>query len=511
MKTTIKKLMFCALALLAVGSVKAETEVYDFTTLEGNPINQDAEHYAAGTTLYLLALGENNFNNRFAIGPKERTGQNGFYFRKVNDTFKGLYSPYDKRNFSILNLVKGNRVTLTLSNNVETLKFVDGDAVVSGKTYTVEAGNLDFVTTGSVYIEKVVIEDPVLSETVNVGVVGYSNTYDFTSETNNTYLISVASGLGDNIPYLLNTANKTFDNKFAVGPSSRTVTNGAEFIFKNYNTEKGFKIGYDNRNFSILDLKAGETLTITFTGGGLKVTGTSILSGLSTNESPVSGNQYTITADGRVDLTTSANNTYIQSIVIAKAEQNTGGATLVSENALDFTDVDDIKAYVASSASAGSVTFKQVKKVPANTPLYLTAESAVSVEVPVLDGDAETIDANLLKGSASATTSLTSTADTKYYVFGVLNDEAGFYPVSTSKALTSAAGKAYLQLTAAQAAAAAARINMVFDDESETTGIQTVAPAVAAGGDAVFNLRGQRVAQPAKGLYIVNGKKVMFK
>lgn len=494
MKTTIKKLMFCALALLAVGSVKAETEVYDFTALEGNPINQDAEHYAAGTTLYLLAVADNNFNNRFAIGPNSRTGANGFYFRKANTIYKGLYSQYKDRIFSILNLVKGNRVTLTLSNNVETLKFVGGDAVVSGKTYTVAAnGNLDFVTTDGVYIEKVVIVDPVSSETITIGSVGYSNTADFTEKD---------AFVQERNP-LTSSEGDAFSN-FSLADGVKIGDTGYDVQFVK---EYGLKFLWANKYLTIKSLKEGEKVTFTFTGSTLNVYGTSLLEGVSTNGTLTSGTAYTVITDGSLVLNP-GKGTNIKSISIEKEAVNTGGATLVSENALDFTDVDDIKAYVASSASAGSVTFKQVKKVPANTPLYLTAETAVSVEVPVLDGDAETIATNLLKGSASATTSLISTAETKYYVFGVLNDEAGFYPVSTSKALTSAAGKAYLQLTAAQAAA---RINMLFADESETTGIQTVAPAVAAGGDAVFNLRGQRVAQSAKGLYIVNGKKVMFK
>ena len=518
MNKTLKKITLCTLALLAVGAAKvnAATETYDFTTFDGetiNPINQDADHYATGTTLFLLAVEGNNFNNRFAIGPNSRTGTNGFYFRKANATYKGLYSQWENRNFSILNLVKGNRVTLTLCNNVSTLKFVDGDAVVSDRTYTVAAdGNLDFVTTGGVYIEKVVIEDPVSTVPVTVGVVGYSNTYDFTNENNNTCLISVASGLGNNIPYLLNTEDKTFDNKFAVGPSSRTVTDSKEFIFKKWNTEKGFKIGYDNRNFSILDLKAGETLTITFTGGGLKVTGTSILSGLSANDSPVSGTQYTVTAGGgRVDLTTTANNTYIESVNISKAAQNIGGSTLVSEKALDFTGVTEIAAYVATAASEGTVTFNRVYKVDAGTPLYLKADAAVSVDVPVLVGDPEIISTNLLKGSATNTTSLQSTGDTKYYVFGVLNGEAGFYPVSTSKTLTSAAGKAYLQLTADQAPAAARGISMIFEHGSETTGISTAKVNTQADDNAWYTLQGVRVAQPTRGIYVRNGKKIIVK
>ena len=137
---------------------------YDFTEKDGNPINQDAEHKVTsnGTSLFLLAYDENtNFDNRFAIGPDSRTGNNGFYFRNNNATYKGLFTGYDNRNFSVLNLKKGDKVTLTLSNNAETLKFVDGDVVISGKAYTAkEDGNMDFVTlTGGVYIEKVVIAE----------------------------------------------------------------------------------------------------------------------------------------------------------------------------------------------------------------------------------------------------------------------------------------------------------------------------------------------------------------
>ena len=46
--------------------------------------------------------------------------------------------------------------------------------------------------------------------------------------------------------------------------------------------------------------------------------------------------------------------------------------------------------------------------------------------------------------------------------------------------------------------------------DSETTGIETVKANQTQNGE-YFNLAGQRVAQPTKGLYIVNGKKVIIK
>ena len=49
-----------------------------------------------------------------------------------------------------------------------------------------------------------------------------------------------------------------------------------------------------------------------------------------------------------------------------------------------------------------------------------------------------------------------------------------------------------------------------INNDSETTGIQSVNSGQLT-VDSYFNLAGQRVVQPTKGLYIVNGKKVVIK
>ena len=46
---------------------------------------------------------------------------------------------------------------------------------------------------------------------------------------------------------------------------------------------------------------------------------------------------------------------------------------------------------------------------------------------------------------------------------------------------------------------------------AKSTAVQAITAQKAAAAAEYFNLAGQRVAQPTKGLYIVNGKKVMFK
>ena len=70
-----------------------------------------------------------------------------------------------------------------------------------------------------------------------------------------------------------------------------------------------------------------------------------------------------------------------------------------------------------------------------------------------------------------------------------------------------AAGKAYLRV-ANKADESAPELSLSFG--SEATGIKAIANSVAV-NSSIFNLSGQRVAQPTKGLYIVNGKKVVMK
>ena len=189
--------------------------IYDFTAISGNPINQDANHYAEGTELYLLAIDGDVYDNRFAIGPNSRKGDNGFYFRIASADYKGLYSQYDKRNFSILNLKQGDKVTINISKADQTLKFSDTSKVLeitsatdntaaklaegatakSGTAYYITGDcNLDFVTTGGVYIESVKIEEaaegdtaPTIAETVSKPTI--------TDNGDNT--ISITAGVSD--------------------------------------------------------------------------------------------------------------------------------------------------------------------------------------------------------------------------------------------------------------------------------------------------------------------------
>ncbi len=170
--------------------------------------------------------------------------------------------------------------------------------------------------------------------------------------------------------------------------------------------------------------------------------------------------------------------------------------TLTSAYNLDFTGIEGLKAYIATSVSDKKVQMTQVNKVPAGTGLVLKATTPGSaVKVPVFDGTSpDDVSSNKMVGSATETTAIAANA-------GYILIEGVFQPASAG---TLPAGKAYLNI----AVASAHPLSLDFGD-GDVTGIEnlTIMPS-RKGEGMVYDLQGRRVAQPAKGLYIVNGKKV---
>ena len=173
--------------------------------------------------------------------------------------------------------------------------------------------------------------------------------------------------------------------------------------------------------------------------------------------------------------------------------------TYVTTAALDFTAVDGLDAYVATSANASSVTMTKVEApVPAGTPLMLIGTKNTEYNVPVV-ASASAPAGNLLR-AGDGTTVIGGTSKYDY----ILYTDGLFYRANEGAL---AAGKAYLHLD--EAPAGARSLNIVFDDEevtsiSEELRVKNEKSVPAAG---YFDLQGRKVAQ----LYIVNGKKVVIK
>lgn len=167
-----------------------------------------------------------------------------------------------------------------------------------------------------------------------------------------------------------------------------------------------------------------------------------------------------------------------------------GYATYCSEYDLNLSGV---KAYTAT-LSGSDVTFtQQTGKVVAGTGLLIKAEAG-TVNIPVVAEGAAAVTDNALVGVLANTVVGAGS-------FVLMNGAqgVGFYK-TTADEFTVGAHTAYI---AALPAGARSFIGFDFD---ATTGIEAVAAEKTIG--EVYNLNGQRVVAPQKGLYIVNGKKV---
>ena len=173
---------------------------------------------------------------------------------------------------------------------------------------------------------------------------------------------------------------------------------------------------------------------------------------------------------------------------------------------------NDVTAWYAKEVqevSAGNnriVMKKFTNGIPANTGALLEGSGDITF-TPAASTTAP--GTNLLVATVTETPIAVSTPGAYHYILGNGTAGVGFYNVNEER--NSAAGKAYLE-TATELATenANARVAWIFDEEGETTGIAAVKASQKMNGE-FFNLAGQRVAQPTKGLYIVNGKKVIMK
>jgi len=187
-----------------------------------------------------------------------------------------------------------------------------------------------------------------------------------------------------------------------------------------------------------------------------------------------------------------------------------GYSSFSSDQALDFSGVEGLKAYVVKELNGdGLAVFKRVSTAPAETGLILSGTPGEEYDIPVTT-DAEAPESNLLVATVEETIVAASTDDVHNYMFANGSGGLGFYRIVSDA--TSKAGKAYLCTGAAALASnASGSRSFVFEDDV-TTGISDAARLnKEIINNNYFDLQGRKVAQPTRGLYIVNGKKVVIK
>jgi len=176
-------------------------------------------------------------------------------------------------------------------------------------------------------------------------------------------------------------------------------------------------------------------------------------------------------------------------------------ATFSSTKALDFTNVSGVTAYIAKSISSTKVQLEQVTTVAANTGLVVNGNAA-TYDIPVANSGTDYSSSNLMQAVSSETTVTSSNC----YVLTYQNGQVEFAQITSSHSATVPEGYAYLQTSGSQAR----RLSISIGSGDDTTGIRNLNSEDRTDG-FYYNLSGQRVENPAKGIYIRNGKKVLIK
>lgn len=289
-------------------------------------------------------------------------------------------------------------------------------------------------------------------------------------------------------------------------------------------TETPSSSGYTLKDVTVYQIQSGKSVTLTVPATTkitkIVVSGTSASDNSSSSYITISRDDQTknVTLNGRKQalvsdefVPTSQSTTYT---ITQKSETNknswitivvygtenvakigdTKWGTFSSTSATTFP-VDGISAYKVASIGVDKVVVEPViGDVPANTGLLLYG-NAGEYTIPVASTDGSSVDGNLM-------TAGTGENVTSGYVLSGLHGD--FRPVPTSGVVVPY-GKAYLSIPNGTRS-----LSIAFDDE--TTGINSVESENNGllNGD-FYNVAGQRVAKPTKGLYIVNGKKVIIK
>ena len=181
--------------------------------------------------------------------------------------------------------------------------------------------------------------------------------------------------------------------------------------------------------------------------------------------------------------------------VVSKHISDAGYATYCSPYALDFSSTG-LTAYIAK-VNGTEVTFQEVTEVPAYTGVLLKGAEN-DYEIPIIASSAADVADNAFFGVTR------ETPDVAAGIFVLLNGNKGFGFYKTTNTFTMGANTAYLPASAATA-------RTFISLGNETTGVDDVSSKTEDVRGVVYDLSGRRVAQPTKGLYIVNGKKVIIK
>jgi hypothetical protein len=180
-----------------------------------------------------------------------------------------------------------------------------------------------------------------------------------------------------------------------------------------------------------------------------------------------------------------------------------------------FALPDGLNAYYCKGYNDGQISAVAINGVvPANTGVLLKGTPGETYTLTRTSDDEATVTDNALVAVTEETviTQTVKIDDVEYTNFGL---SYGVFKKVNSKGGTVKANRAYLQIpsSALTPATAAEGIILVWDEETDGIEIVQTSTVKSQHDDAWFTLDGRQLSgkPTAKGLYIVNGKKVIIK
>ena len=235
----------------------------------------------------------------------------------------------------------------------------------------------------------------------------------------------------------------------------------------------------------------------------------------------VESDDYTVTYSDNINVgvataTVTGNGNYtgffildfeiLRKLNVSFSETNSWATYCATE---DLSIPEGLQVYVVTGVDASSVSVEQIDYLPANEGVLLHLEEPALASdgfIAAKDNAAHSeLPNNYLEGIAAATLVSSLAADGSS-IYVLYNDE---FVKTTSGTIP--ANRCYLPL--GMNVNVNARLTISFaDDDNETTSLnEELRVKNEESVDAWYDMQGRKVAQPAKGLYIVNGKKVVIK
>lgn len=374
----------------------------------------------------------------------------------VTVTGKNTYTGTATKNFTISKAELSN-ATVSLAGwtygdaaNTPVLRGNLGDGTVNYFYANAEAPSLEYTTDVPTNAGNYSVK-AVIAETAN-----YQG-----KEVTNTFSIAKANLSGVTIA---NIADQTYTGK-AVEPAVTVTFNGETVDAAEYT------VGYSNNT------NVGEA-TVTLTATGINFT-----------------------------AETTATKTFqiVREIILSFSEKNSWATYCATE---DLIVPEGLSAYVVTSINGSTVQVEEIGFIPEGQGVLLNCEEPAYASdgfiAAAYNGAHSELPNNYLEGITAAT-SVKALATEGKSIYVLYNDEF----VKTNSG-TIPANRSYLPV--GMDVNANARLSISFADDDEITAIERIANSqqLKANGQ-YFDLQGRKVAQPAKGLYIVNGRKVVVK